>query len=71
MKLKMGWFKKKDVWIYGKCNNLPARKHIIKGNVQMKLFKAGEHGHKEDYWHDFDSSWWLKFKPDIIKNKIV
>ncbi len=30
----------------------------------MKLWKAGEMGHKEDYWHNFDTTWWPKFKPD-------
>jgi hypothetical protein len=56
--------KKKDVWIYGTCNNLHARKNKRKGNVQMKLWKAGEQGHKEDYWHNFDSSWWNQFEPN-------
>lgn len=48
-------------WIAGTCNNLPARKHRRKGNVQFVLWKAGEHGHKEDYWINFDSSWWKTF----------
>lgn len=48
---------------YGTCNNLNARRHTKKGNVQMCLHKAGEHGNREDYWHDFDSSWWDKFEP--------
>lgn len=57
-------FNKRDNWIYGTCNNTLARKHRKKGNVQMKLWKAGEQGYKEDYWHDFDSSWWQQFKPN-------
>lgn len=28
----------------------------------MVLHKAGTHGHKEDYWHNFDSYWWPEFK---------
>lgn len=56
-------FKKKPVWIYGECNTLPARKHRKKGNVQFVLWKAGEQGHKEDFWINFDSSWWRNFKP--------
>jgi hypothetical protein len=55
---------KKSVWIIGTCNGILARKHRKKKNVQMKLFQAGEHGHKEDYWHNFDSSWWNKFIPN-------
>ena len=40
-------FKMKPEWVYGTCNNSPARKHRKKGNVQMKLWKAGEQGHKD------------------------
>ncbi len=50
------------IWDYGTCNDRPARKHKIKGNVQFVLWKAGEQGHKKDYWHNFDSSWWVQFK---------
>lgn len=61
-------FKKKDLWIYGECNDLPARKHRKKGNVQFVLWKAGEQGHKEDYWHNMDSSWWDGFKENKKSN---
>lgn len=57
-------FKKKEKWIYGKCNNLPARKHPQKGNVQMMLHRAGTNGHKKDYWYDFDPTWWNEFIPN-------
>jgi hypothetical protein len=57
------WCKRKIVWIYGTCHDRPARKHKIYGNVQFVLWKAGEQGHKEDYWHNFDSSWWNSFTP--------
>lgn len=54
-------------WEYGTCEPEPgtgvARRHRRKGNVQFVLWKAGEQGHTEDYWHDFDSSWWPSFKP--------
>ena len=59
-------FKRKPIWIYGTCLNREARKHRKKGNVQMKLWQAGEQDHKEDYWHDFDSSWWPQFKENDI-----
>ena len=29
--------------------------------IQFILWKAGEHGHTEDYWHDMGAGWWDKF----------
>jgi hypothetical protein len=62
-----GWFNRKPEpeWIMGTAgqNKTPARKHRAKGNVQFVLWKAGEQGHSEDYWHDMDSSWWPTFAP--------
>ena len=52
-----------SLWEYGNCNDRPARRHKINKNVQFVLWKAGEQGHKEDYWHNFDSSWWGGFTP--------
>ena len=49
-------------WEYGSCVNKKARRHKINGNVQFILWKTGECGHKEDYWQDFDKSWWHEFK---------
>jgi hypothetical protein len=49
-------------WVYGTCCGRPARKHVIDGNVQFVLWKAGEQGFKEDHWVNFDSSWWGLFK---------
>jgi hypothetical protein len=51
-----------SVWVYGSCNGRIARKHKIKGNVQFILWYAGTQGHKEDFWHDFDKSWWELFE---------
>lgn len=51
-----------QLWEYGTCNNMVARKHKIKGNVQFILWKAGEQGYKEDYWHNYDKSWWELFE---------
>lgn len=57
-----------SVWEYGTCNNTPARRHRVKGHVQMKLWKVGDQkyvdgvGHKTDKWQNFDSSWWSQFK---------
>lgn len=60
-------FKKKSEWIYGECHNRPARKHRKNGNVQFVLWKAGEHGHKEDYWHNFGPGWEKLFIPNEIQ----
>lgn len=49
-------------WIYGVCKGRHARKHRRNKNVQFILWKAGEQGHKEDFWYDFDSSWWDQFQ---------
>lgn len=54
----------KTVWQYGTCNNRVARRHRKHGNVQFVLWKAGEQGHKEDYWHDFGPGWAETFIPD-------
>jgi hypothetical protein len=51
-----------SLWTYGICNNLPARKHRIFGNVQFVLWEAGKQGYKKDYWINFDKSWWGSFK---------
>ena len=51
-----------SVWEYGTCHNRQARKHKLKGNVQFVLWEKGKQGHKKDYWHNFDSSWWVQFK---------
>lgn len=65
LKLISGIFRKKnkDVWEYGTCRNRKARRHKTKGNVQFVLWEAGEQHYTEDYWHNFDSSWWTEFKP--------
>ena len=50
-----------SVWDYGTCHYREARKHKLKGNVQFVLWKKGEHGHKNNFWHNFDHSWWVQF----------
>lgn len=62
MKFLTNIFKKKSTWIYGTCNNRPARKHRKKGNVQFVLWKAGEQGHKEDFWINFGAGHEVNFK---------
>lgn len=34
-----------------------ARKNNITGDVEFVLWKAGEQGHKEDYWHKMGDGW--------------
>ena len=62
-------FNKKQ-YTYGFVNNTPARKNNKTGEVQFVIWRAGEQGHKEDYWIRFDSSWWSQFKPEINDEKI-
>jgi hypothetical protein len=56
-------------YVYGALNGRVARKHINNGNVQFVLWKKGDQeyvdgiGHTEDKWVNFDSSWWIDFKP--------
>jgi hypothetical protein len=53
-----------DPWQYGTVDGYKARRHRKNKNVQFILWKAGQEGHQEDFWHDFDESWWVKFIPD-------
>jgi len=56
-------YRRDPVWEYGICgpNMKHARRHRRKGNVQFILWKAGQHEHTEDFWYDFDQSWWDTF----------
>jgi hypothetical protein len=51
-----------SAFIYGSLNGQVARKHKKNGNVQFILWYAGTQGHTEDYWHNFDKSWWELFE---------
>jgi cysteinyl-tRNA synthetase len=62
-------FNKKQ-YTFGSIGDTPARKNNKTGEVQFVLWKAGEQGHKEDYWIRFDSSWWSQFKPEINDEKV-
>lgn len=59
--------KQSDIWEYGKLNNLYARRHKKKGNVQFIIFHKGDQkyvdgiGHKSHKWIDFNSTWWKNF----------
>lgn len=67
-----------SIWDYGTCETehiwkgkteksiRPARKHRITGAVQFVLWKVGDkqgdYTYTEDFWIDYDSSWWKGFK---------
>ena len=50
-------------WERGTCKGVRARRHKKTGEVQFILWRKGEHGHRKDYWHQFDWSWWPGFEP--------
>ena len=53
---------------YGICNDVNARRHKYKGNVQFILWRKGDQkhidgvGHLTDKWVNFDNSHWCNFK---------
>lgn len=69
LELLRGLFQRKPEYVYGTAgaHQTPARRHKS-GRVEFKLWKAGEHGHKRDFWVPFNGSWWSTFKeqPDGI-----
>jgi len=42
-----------------------ARKNLTTGDVEMVLWKAGEQGHKNDFWIKFGDGWEKYFIGDI------
>lgn len=52
-------------WEYGTCKDRRARRNRRTGAVQFVLWDAGEQGHRNDYWHNFDSYWWDLFLPNL------
>ena len=56
-----------DEWEYGTVKMDEFGNETIvrrKGRkIQFVLWKAGEQGHKEDYWHDMGPGWLEKFRP--------
>lgn len=53
------------VYLYGRAgpDMRPARRHPS-GKVEFVLWRAGEQGHKDDYWIAFDTYWWPTFKEE-------
>lgn len=58
-------FDRINPWIYGTCNGVRARRRARWGrDVQLVLWKAGQMGHAEDFWHPFHDSHWPNCIPD-------
>jgi hypothetical protein len=53
-------------WEYGAVNGRPARRHILTGECQFVLWKAGKQGHTEDYWHRFGAGHEKHFRLNAI-----
>lgn len=61
-------FKRKPLYEYGHVSDIPARRNRKTGEVQFVLWKAGEQGHQQDFWHKFGDGWEKRFVPDLSKN---
>jgi hypothetical protein len=62
-------FRRKPLYEYGTVNGKHARKNRKTGEVQFVMWKAGEQGHMQDYWINFNSYLWPQFEPasSVIK----
>lgn len=54
-------------WEYGILNDIKARRNKYTGEVQFRLWRAGEQGHKEDFYIVSCKSLFSVFKPNIVK----
>lgn len=56
----------KIIWKYGVVGNQVARKNRFTGRVQFIVHRKGKMCmgiiYPNDYWADFDSTWWKDFK---------
>ncbi len=53
-----------QIWEFGMCKDMKARRHRKDKNVQFIIWNKGEQGHLVDCWIDFDKYWWSDFTPD-------
>lgn len=53
-----------EPWEYGNVNGTLARRHRKTGECQFVLWKKGQQGHQEDYWHRFGDGHEAYFIPD-------
>ena len=52
-------------YVYGACGpgkGRVARKHR-NGSVEFIVWRAGTHGHTQDFWYPLNSFWWGTFTP--------
>jgi len=50
---------------YGEIRGKVSRRNIKTGEVQFILWREGEHKHKAHYWHRYDPTHWVNFKPYV------
>ena len=59
-----GLMKRVNPWQYGWLGASRARMNIKTGDLEFVLWKAGEHGHRKDYWHLAGEGHQAEFVPD-------
>jgi hypothetical protein len=57
----------KDQWEMGSVKGTVARRNRLTGECQFVLWKAGEQGHAQDFWHKFGPGWDMSFVSDSNK----
>lgn len=61
-----------DRYEYGTIGTgLKARRSIRTGKVEFELWKPGEQGHADGYWHIVGSGWETTFVVDTSVNKSI
>lgn len=63
----LSWLFSSEKYEYGTCDGRKARRHKRTGDVQFILWKAGEQGHKKDFWISFGYGWAERFTLDNEK----
>jgi hypothetical protein len=53
-----------NAWVYGYVKGTRARLNTITNQCQFVLWKAGEQGHTEDFWHNMGDGWVKHFVAD-------
>ena len=59
--------KQKEQWEYGHINygqGSRSRRHLKSGKVELLLWKPGEQGHPNGYWHIVGDGWAETFVAD-------
>lgn len=61
-----------DKYEYGTISNgTKARRNVRTGEVEFELWKPGEQGHADGYWHIVGSGWETTFVVDTSVNKSI